>query len=126
MTEMREIVDLRTVDAAIKIGGAAWLAAALLIGALLMVARRSGSGPLVRGAFLSLIGPLLVGLWLLYQWMVRYDPESGYFGLNKVWVLAVNALLFVVVGSAYGYLLGRLWERTAREEASPPEPAKDG
>jgi hypothetical protein len=117
MGEMREIVDIRTVDTAIKLSGAVWLGACLLTGALSAVARRQGLGALLKGAFLGSIGPVVVGLWLLYSWMTRYDPQTGYLGLDKVWVLAVNAVLFIVVGAAYGSLGGRLWARGAPQEA---------
>ncbi|MBM3499669.1 MAG: hypothetical protein FJX74_13500 [Armatimonadetes bacterium] len=117
MTDMREIVDIRTVDAAIKIGGAAWFVVCLLIGGLLTALRRRGAASLLQGAFLASVGPAVIGLWLLYSWMTRYDPQTGYYGLDKVWVLAVNAALFIVIGAAYGYLGGRLWARHASQEA---------
>jgi len=123
---MREIVDIRTVDAAIRIGGGVWFGLCLLIGLLAMALRRSGAGPLVRGTFLAVIGPVVIGLWLLWSWMTRYDPQTGYYGLDKVWVLAVNAAIFVAVGALYGYLAARLWARTASppQEALPPDSAK--
>jgi len=125
MEEMREIVDIRTVDAAIKIGAGVWFGACVLTGALLTAVRRRGPMDLVRGAFLAAIGPVVLGLWLLYSWMTRYDPETGYYGLDKVWVLAVNAALFVAVGGLYGWGLRRVWERGGArpQEATEPEGA---
>lgn len=111
MEEMREIVDIRTVDVAIKVGGGAWFALCLIFGLFLSAFRAAGLGPLFRGAYLALIGPLIIGLWLLYSWMTRYDPRTGYYGLDKLWVLAANATLFVAVGAIYGYLGGKLWAR---------------
>jgi hypothetical protein len=127
MEQMREIVDIRTVDAAIRIGGAVWFGACLLVGAVVMVCARRGAGPLIRGLFVSLIGPVVVGLWLLHSWMTRYDPQTGYYGLDKVWVLVVSAVVFVAIGAAYGYVGGRLWActTTAAQEANAPPSAKE-
>jgi len=123
MEQMREIVDIRTVDTAIKIGGAVWLAACLVVGVVTMAIRRAGPGPLIRGLFAGVVGPLLIGLWVFHLWMTRYDPQTGYFGLDKVWVLAVNAVVFVVVGAVYGCLAARLWAGTAgtAQEAIPAQ-----
>ncbi|HEX9996000.1 MAG TPA: hypothetical protein VGB45_02570 [Abditibacterium sp.] len=60
-----------------------------------------------RGLILVLAGPLVWGLWQFHQWMTRYDPQTGYFGLDKVWVLVVE----IVVFTALGAILGRIWNR---------------
>jgi hypothetical protein len=122
---MHEIVDIRTVDAAIKIGGAVWFGVCLLAGLLRLVGVPRSSS-LKRGLYLAIIGPVVVGLWLLWSWMTRYDPQTGYYGLDKVWVLVVNAALFVVVGGLYGLGLRLVWGPSAppAEEANPPRPAK--
>ena len=112
MGEMREIVDIRAVDAAIRAGGGVWFGLCLLAGFLLRMIRRRASS-LRRGLYLGMIGPVVIGLWSLYSWMTRYDPQTGYYGLDKVWVLVVNALIFVVVGGLYGLGLRRVWRRAA-------------
>jgi len=68
MDEMREIVDIRTVDAAIKIGGAVWFGVCLLAGLLRLVGVPRSSS-LKRGLYVGLIGPMVVALWLLWSWM---------------------------------------------------------
>ena len=60
-----------------------------------------------RGLILVLAGPLVWGLWQFHLWMTRYDPQSGYFGLDKVWVLAVEIVVFIALGA----VLGRMWNR---------------
>ena len=121
MEEMREIVDLATVNLAINALGVALCAGGLLVGVLASALRRSaGWGPLVRGAFVALLGPLLIGLWRLHLWLTRYDPRTGYYGLDKVWVLVVSAVAFILIGVLYGYLAGRVWARTS---AAPEEAA---
>jgi hypothetical protein len=125
MDDMREIVDIRTVDAAIRAGGGVWFGLCLLAGFLLrMVGHRPSS--LRRGLYVGMIGPIVMGLWSLYSWMTRYDPQTGYFGLDKVWVLVVNALIFVAVGGLYGLGLRWVWNRATppSEEAIPPHSAK--
>ncbi|MGQ9730626.1 MAG: hypothetical protein ACUVX8_05060 [Candidatus Zipacnadales bacterium] len=115
MEGMREIVELKTVEAAIQWGGGIWFGMCLLVGLVLMK-RLHQALWLQRACHVGLIGPLVIGLWWFYSWMVRFDPETGYFGLDKVWVMAVSALLFVVVGAAYGFSLGRLWHRSPPAE----------
>jgi len=58
-----------------------------------------------RGVLAALCGPLLWLLWQGHKWITRYDPQSGYFGLDKVWVLVVEVVVFVALGLA----LGALW-----------------
>jgi len=125
MGDMREIVDIRTVDAAIKIGGAVWFGVCVLAGLLRLVGVPRHLS-LRRGLYLAIIGPIIIGLWLLWSWMTRYDPQTGYYGLDKVWVLVVNTAIFVVVGGLYGLGLRRVWSPTEppAEEAIPPRRGK--
>jgi len=125
MEEMREIVDIGLVDAAIKAGAIVWLLACVLAGLAIATVRRNWPGSMARAVAVGVVGPLIGGLWLLYSYMVRYDPETGYFGLDKVWVLAVNAVVFLLVGALFGYGLRRIWTRTAAPvaEAGPVESA---
>jgi hypothetical protein len=118
MQEMREIVDIGTVDAAVKLGAVAWLLVSLVAGLVLGAVRRAWRASLVRALSVGAIGPVVGILWLFYSYMVRYDPETGYFGLDKLWVLAVNAVVFVLVGAAFGYLIRRVWTQPA---TAPPE-----
>lgn len=125
MEEMREIVEIGAVDAAVKVGAVVWLLACLLGGLVVGAARRAWKASLVRAVSVGAIGPAVGALWLLYSYMVRYDPETGYFGLDKLWVLAVNAVVFVLVGAAFGYLIRRVWAQPSAPltEAEPEEGA---
>jgi hypothetical protein len=63
------------------------------------------------GAKLGLCG-LLLGAsvwpaWKAHEWATRYDPQTGYFGLESVKVLALEATAFVVVGA----LAGAIWSK---------------
>lgn len=113
MEEMREIVDIAVVETAVEIGAIVWFLACVLAGVAVGAARRTWAGSIVRALAVGGVGPLIGALWLLYSYMVRYDPETGYFGLDKVWVLAVNAVVFVLVGALSGYGLRWVWMRTA-------------
>lgn len=118
MEEMREIVEIGAVDAAVKLGAVAWLLVSLVAGLVVGAARGAWRASLVRALSLGAIGPVVGVLWLFYSHMVRYDPETGYFGLDKLWVLAVNAVIFVLVGGGFGYLIRRVWTQ-------PPAPARE-
>jgi peptidoglycan/LPS O-acetylase OafA/YrhL len=120
---MREIVDIRTVERAVWVWAVACPVACLLAGGLMVALGRGAKPTIIKAVLLALLGPLILGLWLSYSYLVRYDPRTGYFGLDKLWVLAVNLCLFAVVGTAYGYLVGRAWgprpARASEAEAAP-------
>ncbi|HEX8465556.1 MAG TPA: hypothetical protein VF627_13140 [Abditibacterium sp.] len=61
-----------------------------------------------RGLIAALGGPLVFGLWQFHQWITRYDPNSGYFGLDKVWVLGLEIIVFVALGVVLGFLWNRI------------------
>lgn len=68
-----------------------------------------------RGVLLGLIGPLVFGLWQFHKWITRYDPQTEYFGLDKVWVLLLEIVLFVALGAAAGIVWKKLIHREERE-----------
>jgi hypothetical protein len=55
------------------------------------------------GLVAILAGPLVFLLWQGHQWITRYDPNSGYFGLDKVWVLGLETVVFVAIGVLCGW-----------------------
>jgi hypothetical protein len=122
MEQMREIIDIRTVERAVWALAATFPVACLLVGAVLVAAKRGTQTTMLKAVLLAALGPLLLGLWLLYSHLVRYDPRSGYFGLDKLWVLAANVGVFVVVGAGYGYVAGRVW----RPRSTPAMEAEGG
>ncbi len=61
-----------------------------------------------RGLIAILCGPLVFGMWQFHSWITRYDPNSGYFGLDKVWVLALEIVIFVALGALCGWIWNRV------------------
>lgn len=112
MEEMREIVDINAVDTAIKVAAIAFPLLCMAVAVAGGSARGSLRPSLLRGASVAVLGPLVLVGWLYHTWITRYDPETGYFGLDKVWVLVVSFLLFVAIGAAYGIIAGRVWAAT--------------
>jgi len=82
----------------------------LLIGGTLYGAKLLGA----RGVLLGAIGPLVFGLWQGHKWITRYDPQTEYFGLDKVWVLLLEIVLFVALGAAAGIVWKKLVHREVR------------
>jgi|YNPNPStandDraft_1061719.scaffolds.fasta_scaffold147158_1 hypothetical protein len=117
MHDMREIIDERTFEA--------FLRALAVMGPLLGLAAGALGGArrkrLLRGLAAGSLGPLIWSLWRLYSYLVRYDPQSQYFGLEKVSVLVLNVLIFTAVGG----ILGLLWAAWAPREPEPP-PSQEG
>lgn len=89
-----------------------WAAIALSIIGATLGFWRARSGGLVA----ALGGPLVFGLWVFHNWITRYDPRSGYFGLNKVWVLALEMVIFVALGIVSGLVWNRVRAFNNREK----------
>jgi hypothetical protein len=84
------------------------LSGALLLGCAAWGFRAVGA----RGVLLGLLGPLVFGLWQFHKWITRYDPQTEYFGLDKVWVLLLEVALFVVLGAVLGVVIKKLVSRS--------------
>lgn len=103
MDDMRELVTVAGFQQALLAAAAVWTVACVALG----LARRGR--PAGRVALLSaVLGPLVCLLWFGYCWTVRVDPQTGYVGLHRVSVFALNGLVFVLVGGLAGYLIGRV------------------
>ena len=63
-----------------------------------------------RGLLAGLSGVLVYALWQAHKYVTRYDPQSGYFGLDKVSVLLGEVVAVVVLGAT----LGVLWSKISR------------
>lgn len=106
MQDMRELITVEVFERWLLIVAGAWLLAALAAGA---VGRARGKpGAAARAAVLGLLGPLCVALYYFYSWTVRVDPATGYVGLHRVRVFALNLLVFCAVGAGVGFALSRL------------------
>ena len=72
-----------------------------------------------RGAvLLGMSGMLIYPLWRFHSWITRYDPQSGYFGLDQVRVLALEAAIFVALGAAIGTAWNFLTTQKQRENVA--------
>ena len=81
------------------------LAALLSIGAGVCGLKAAGK----RGALAFLLGPLVWLLWRAHVYVTRYDPQTGYFGLDKVSVLLAEVVAFSIIGAG----LGLVWKKIA-------------
>lgn len=82
----------------------------VLLASLLLTLGGAGLGywaARTRGLIAALCGPLVWVMWQFHSWMTRYDPQTGYLGLDKVWVLGVEVVVFI----ALGVVLGLVWNR---------------
>ena len=70
-----------------------------------------------RGVIAGVLGPLVFGLWQFHKWITRYDPQTEYFGLDKVKVLALEVVVFVAVGA----VLGVIWKNLIARPKAPQE-----
>ncbi len=62
-------------------------------------------GGLKAAAFAGAVGLLVWPLWKAHEWATRFDPGTGYFGLESVWLLLGEAAVAVALGA----LIGRVW-----------------
>jgi len=110
---MHELIDLGKFELALQIIAAATLPLGLIVGAYLGRVRGAMRRYMVRGAAVGLLGPIIYVLWCYYRWMVRLEPESGYVGLHKPGVLAVNVGVFIIVGAILGLAYARIFRGDA-------------
>ena len=110
---MHELIDLGKFELALQIIAAATLPIGLIVGTYLGRVRGAMRLQIIRGAAIGLLGPIVYVLWRYYRWMVRLEPESGYVGLHKPGVLAVNVGVFIIVGA----LLGLAYTKIFRGDA---------
>jgi hypothetical protein len=75
--------------------------ACALVGALVGWKR----GGARAAAFASVVGLSVWPLWKAHEWATRFDPNTGYLGLESVWLLVGEAAVAVALGA----LIGRVW-----------------
>ena len=68
-----------------------------------------------RGVAAGLCGPLIFALWQFHKYVTRYDPATGYLGLNKVKVLLLEVVLFIGIGAALGWVWSEINKKTNHE-----------
>ncbi len=113
---MHELIDLGKFELALQFLAAATLPVGLIVGSCLGRA----CGPLrkymIRGAAVGLLGPIIYALWCYYRWMVRLEPESGYVGLHKPGIIALNVAVFIVAGALLGLAYTRIFQGDAETD----------
>ncbi len=110
---MHELIDLGKFELALQILAAATLPVGLIVGTCLGRVRGAMRTQIIRGAAVGLLGPIIYALWRYYRWMVRLDPDTGYVGLHRPGVLALNVGVFIIVGALLGVAYTRIFRGDA-------------
>lgn len=118
MTDYREIVDLQQFARAVQLLAIAVPLIAIIVGLIVGARRRNIIAGLGKGIAIGVLGPLLYGLWLMYSYLIRYDPQTGYVGLHRVTVLLVNVAIFAGIGVVLGLVYSRVFRATPATDAS--------
>ncbi len=105
---MKELISLETANRVVLLVGLLWVPLAALVGYLRARRSERRASMLRRTGVAVTIGPVVIGLWHLYLYLVRFDPQTGYFGLVSLKVLGLCLLIFAAVGALYGRLLSTL------------------
>jgi hypothetical protein len=114
---MREIVDVGGFERALLVVALAGPVVGVAVGALAGWRRKRAGWSALQGLCVGLLGTVVYGLWQVYDYLTRYDPETNYAGLHRVSALALSALIFIAVGVGCAFALRALF-RTAPQEAS--------
>lgn len=121
---MKEIIDERTVETIMLTllwaGPVLGVGIGWLVGAVRKQLRRDA----LYGLAIGSLGVLNFGLWKLYSYLVRYDPRTGYHGLERVDVLLLNGAIFCGVGVLLGLVWG--WVAPRKPEVEESEATEGG
>ncbi len=123
-SQYSEIVDIQAVDRALVLIALAAPVLCVLVGLLVGSVRGRPGLQALRGLAIGISGPVVLGLWRYYRYMIRLDPDTGYVGLHRVSVYILNIVVFAVVGAVLGVLYARVAARLwpPRPHASRAEP----
>lgn len=99
------------------------MAGVAVVGIIIVILAAIGwPQPVFRGAWRrqGLLVGILLGLnwpaWKAYNWMVRFDPVTGYSGLDSVKAIAVLIMVFVSCGLALGWAVSKAGGAKAKTE----------
>jgi hypothetical protein len=109
MEQMRELVDVAAFERLLVVVAVVAPLAGALVGLAVGMRRKTAKAGVAKGLVVGLLGPVLLGMWRLYDYLVRFDPATGYVGLHRVDVLLLNGLIFVAVGAVLGVAYGLLF-----------------
>ena len=107
--ELREMIDLPAADRLLENAALALLVVAVVLLIAGLIRGRKGLGALRWAGALAPWALVLTYGWRVFLWRMRFDPETGFLGLESVRVLALNAVVALVLGLAYGVYLRWLW-----------------
>ena len=110
---MHELIDLGKLELALQLFAAATLPVGLIVGACRGRVRGAMRKYMIRGAAVGLLGPIIYALWCYYRWIGRLEPETGYVGLHRPGVLALNVGVFIIVGAILGLAYTRIFRGDA-------------
>jgi len=125
MNDYHEIVDLKQFACVVQALAIVVPVLAVLIGLIAGAARRRLAAGLGKGVAIGLLGPIIYGLWLMYNHLIRYDPQTGTVGLHRVSVLLLNVAVFAVVGVLLGLAYRRVFGRGLESPRSDDDAATD-
>ena len=103
--DLREMIDLPTADGLLATAAMAVLALAVVLLIVGLVRGKKGLCCLRWAGALAPWSLVLTYGWRVFLWRVRFDPETGFLGLESVRVLALNAAVALALGLAYGVYL---------------------
>jgi hypothetical protein len=110
---MGELISPQQAEVLIAIG----TLAAVVIGALWGY-KTAG----LRGAIVAAVcGAVVEPLWQAHKWLTRFDAKSGYFGLQSVWVLLGEVVLFIALGAGIGMMWSRITNNLTTESTEDTE-----
>ena len=115
--QLHEIVDIATVNKLVIALAIAAPVIGLLWGVIAGRLHGDMANALKRGLAAGLLGPIVLVMWKFYNYMVRYNPETGYVGLHRMSVYVVNVFIFAIAGVALGLLYSRVWGSNTRHSS---------
>ncbi len=109
MNEFREIVNLQQFARCLQAIAIALPFIAVAVCVIAGVKKKHLGQSIVKGIALGLLGPLIYVLWLIYSFLVRYNPQTGEAGLHRVSILLINVAIFALIGVLLGFVYSRIF-----------------
>jgi hypothetical protein len=101
--ELRELIEPATARLVVLSAACALTLAPLIVAAVVGALRGNMKRQLAGGLLISLAGPVLLGMWTLYNFII------GQWGLDSTRALLTNLAVFAAAGAALG--LSARWLR---------------
>ncbi len=117
---MEELVTVEQAGAIVATLAWAGPVAGIIVGIIAGAMQGKPARGAIRGLATGMLGPVICVLWLAFNHLVRYNPQTGRAGLHSISTLVISALIFVVVGIALGAFYGRIVFVREPEESEDP------